>query len=78
MRWTRSTMATCPQHMRQAPGLPSPKELGKHPGEWVAIVNRKILASGKDALKVLAEARLAAHGKEPSMFRVPTGEILLL
>lgn len=59
-------------------GLPPARELGKHPGEWVAIVNRRIVASGKDALKVLLKARMAAPDKEPSMFRVPTGEILLV
>lgn len=63
---------------RQDPHLPPPEVLGKHPGEWVAIVNRRIVAAGVDFRKVLSEGRLTAHGKEPSMFRVPTGEILLL
>ena len=59
-------------------GLPSARVLAEHAGEWVAIVNRKIVASGKNARQVLAEGRARSLGEEPSMLRVPTGEILLL
>ncbi|MDE1837981.1 MAG: hypothetical protein KGJ23_15375 [Euryarchaeota archaeon] len=55
--------------------LPSPRELGKHPGEWVAIVNRKIVAAGTDPRRVLAEGRTRSRGLEPSMLHVPAGEV---
>jgi hypothetical protein len=62
---------------QQPEHLPSPEELGKHPGEWVAIVKRKIVAAGKDPTKVLDAGRRKAKGEQPTMFHVPTGEVLL-
>lgn len=70
-------MAGRAHRWHQPSHLPSPKELGKHPGEWVAIVNRKIVASGADFGKVLDEGRTKTKG-QPHMFRVPTPETLLL
>jgi hypothetical protein len=52
--------------------------LAKHAGEWVAVVNRKIVAYGKNYRQVVAEAERIAKGKEPSLLHVPPNEILLL
>ncbi len=76
MRWTRRAMPVKPR--RPASPLPPSAELARHPGEWVAIVNRKIVASGKDMRKALAEGREAAKGREPSMFRVLKHGTLML
>lgn len=56
--------------------LPPPQELGKHLGEWVAIVNRKIVASGKDPIQVRDEGRSKSH-HEPFMMHIPAGNLLL-
>ena len=58
-------------------GLPPARILGQHPGEWVAILHRKIVVAGKDPRRVLGQARRRAKGEEPRMFHVPTGEVLL-
>ncbi|MDE1820317.1 MAG: hypothetical protein KGJ23_06005 [Euryarchaeota archaeon] len=58
--------------------LPPVSELARHPGEWVAIVNRKIVASSRDMRKALAAGRTAAKGREPSMFRVLEHGTLML
>ena len=77
MRWTRRPVAERAHRWHQPAHLPSPKELGKHPGEWVAIVNRRIVAAGKDFSEVLRQGRSKTKG-QPHMFRVPTAEVLLL
>ena len=77
VRWTRPIMVT-PRDRNAELGLPSPRVLGRHAGEWVAIVNRKIIASGRDYLQVVAEAERTAKGKEPSLLHVTSNEILLL
>lgn len=64
--------------VRQHPRLPSARALARHHGEWVAIVDRRIVASGEHFREVLAKARESAPGREPSMLRVPSDEILLL
>jgi len=59
-------------------GMPPGRMLAKHAGEWVAVVNRKIVAYGKNYRQVVAEAERIAKGKEPSLLHVPPNEILLL
>ena len=65
-----------PRH-RPSP-LPPEEELARHPGEWVAIVNRRIVASARDFREALALGRQASRGKEPSMFRVLEHDTLML
>ncbi len=60
------------------PHQPSPRALARHSGEWVAIVDRRIVASGADFRAVLARGREAFPGREPSMLHVPPDEVLLL
>ncbi len=64
--------------VRQHPRLPTARTLATHAGEWVAIVDRKVVASGDRFREVLAKARESAPGRDPSMLRVPTDNILLL
>jgi hypothetical protein len=55
---------------------PTPLELGKHRGSWVAVVGRRIVAHGTDPVKVFAEASKTHH--EPMIFKVPAGEVMIL
>ena len=55
---------------------PTPQELGKYRGTWVAVVGRHIVASGSDPVKVLTEASQTHH--EPMIFKVPSGEVMIL
>ena len=55
-----------------------PSELGKYRGEFVAELDGRSLAHGKDPLKVLEEGKAKAKGREPLIYRVPTGEVMIL
>ncbi|MFA6329477.1 MAG: DUF5678 domain-containing protein [Candidatus Micrarchaeia archaeon] len=46
-------------------------DLSEHMGEWVAIVDQKIVASGKSFKKVYAEARKFHPDKTPFLSCVP-------
>lgn len=59
-------------------GMPPGRVLARHAGEWVAVVNRKVVASGKEYRQVVTDAERVAKGKEPSLLHVPPNEILLL
>ena len=58
---------------------PSPEELGKHLGEWVAVYGGKIVAHGKDPRTVLNEATRGARAPkaQPMIYRVPERKLLL-
>ena len=56
---------------------PTPQELGKHRGEWVAVVGRKVLAFGPDPAAVLKNA-MAKTPQQPMIYRVPAGEVMIL
>lgn len=58
---------------------PSPDELGKHLGEWVAVYGGKIIAHGTNPVMVLGEAtRKTAPAKaQPMIYRVPKRNLLL-
>lgn len=55
---------------------PSPDDLGKYRGRWVAVVGRRIVADGTNPKDVLLRAK--AHDREPVIFKVPAGEIMIL
>jgi hypothetical protein len=57
---------------------PSAEELGQLRGSWVAVVGRKIVASGDDPEQVLDAAEKASPGRQPMIYRVPTGEVMIL
>ncbi|MDE1836933.1 MAG: hypothetical protein KGJ23_09985 [Euryarchaeota archaeon] len=62
------------------PGADMPPDavMRRHRGEWVAIVNRKVVAAGKELRRVLEEGRRASPGHEPMMFHVLEQDSLLL
>lgn len=54
-------------------------DLSQHAGEWVAIVDNRVVASGKDLKRVYTEATRKSQEKEPLLARVPLeGETLIL
>jgi len=57
---------------------PSPEELGNLRGSWIAVVGKKIVASGTDPEQVLDAAEKVSHGRQPMIYRVPTGEVMIL
>ncbi len=57
---------------------PSPSELGKYRGEWVAVHGGKVIAHGPNPEKVFGEAaRLTTPERaEPMIYRIPNREVL--
>lgn len=53
-------------------------DTSKYAGKWIAIVNQKVVASGKDAQKVYRRAREKYPRGRPSLAKVPTKGILIL
>ena len=47
-------------------------------GEWVAIVDKKVVAHGKDAKKVYDDAVKKTGGKRPLIARIPDKETMIL
>ena len=47
-----------------------PEEVEKHAGEWIAIVENKIVAHGESLHEVRKKAK-ELTGKEPLVFKVP-------
>ncbi|MCR4335937.1 MAG: DUF5678 domain-containing protein [archaeon] len=52
-------------------------DLSKYAGQWVAIVNNKVIAHGKDVKKLLKEAGKEAPKVTPFIAKVPLRDILL-
>ena len=53
-----------------------PEEKAKHKGEYIAIVGERIVAYGKDALRVLAQAKRTS--RDPLLVKVPQHDILVV
>jgi len=53
-------------------------DFSKYKGKYVALVGDKIVASGKNAEKVLDEARSKYGGKEVVLRKIPEQETLIL
>ena len=49
------------------------QNLAAYVGLWVAVVNRKVVATGKDAKTVMAKARTEAPDEIPFIVTVPEG-----
>lgn len=47
------------------------RELWKHAGKWVAIVEDEVIAEGDSLTEVIQKAREAGH-REPMIHKVPT------
>jgi hypothetical protein len=52
-------------------------ELTEYAGKWGAIVEDEVIASGDNARLVLEQATKDRPGTEPSLAKVPKGEILV-
>jgi hypothetical protein len=67
-------------HASQRPQSDTPpaKVLGKYRGQWVAYYDRRVVATGDNFGKVLDEARTLIPGKEPTLMKVPSGELYVL
>ncbi len=58
--------------------LPPARILGRYLGQWVAFYRRRVVASGDNFGKVLDEGRAALRGEEPTLMRVPSGDLYVL
>jgi hypothetical protein len=58
--------------------LSVPRDLGKYAGEWVGVVNRKIVAHGRDARVVYRVILKLFPHCEPEIFKVPEYRAMLL
>ncbi len=47
-------------------------DVSRYIGEWIAVVDDKIIAHGKRLKEVAEQARLSAHGKKFLLARVPS------
>lgn len=52
-------------------------DLRRYRGKYVAIVGRQVAASGKDARRVLAQARKRFPGREVVLWKEPLEDILI-
>ncbi len=52
------------------------KDMNKHAGEWVAIKNEKVLASGANIKIVIREAEKTVE--EPTLVKIPKKEEVLI
>ena len=55
----------------------SAKELGRYTGKWIVIVHGELVASGKDARKLLGRVRLKFPNEEPFIMMVPKKGVML-
>lgn len=55
-----------------------PKELKKFRGKHVALIGKKVVASGNNAINVLEKAKKEFPGKKPVLAFVPREEALIL
>ena len=53
-------------------------DLSKYIGEWIAIVDDKIVAHGKDVKKIYEEAKKNYSKKRPLITKVPEKETMIL
>lgn len=52
-------------------------DLSRYAGEWVAIIENKVVAHGKNLSKILKEAKKENPRKTPFVAKIPIREILL-
>lgn len=53
-------------------------DTSKFSGEWIALTDKKVIAHGKDAGKVYAQARKLAGRKDISLAKAPEEQMLVL
>jgi hypothetical protein len=57
---------------------PSPEVLGEYRGKWVAVLRGVVVASGVRAIEVLRIVDKEHPNEKPVVYRVPSGEVMLL
>jgi Family of unknown function (DUF5678) len=57
---------------------PSPEVLGEYRGKWVAVLRGVVVASGARAIEVLRTVDRDHPNEKPVVYRVPSGEVMLL
>ncbi|MBR9699364.1 succinyl-CoA synthetase subunit alpha [Candidatus Woesearchaeota archaeon] len=45
-------------------------DLSKYSGKWLAIIDKEVVASGKDAKKIIAEAKKKYPNKRPFITKI--------
>ncbi len=53
-------------------------DFSKYRGRYVALVDNRVVSSGKDAKTVWARAKKKKPAATPTLVKVPTGETLVL
>ena len=53
-------------------------KLGEYVDEWIAVVDGKIIARGKDASEVYRKAKELEPTKTPFVMKVPTAKVMVL
>ncbi len=53
-------------------------ELGKHLGQWIAVVDNEIVASGETAKEVYEKAKQKYPDSEPFIMKIPKETVMLL
>ena len=51
--------------------------VGNHFGEWIAVVNNKVISSGVDAKKVYQDAKEKHADKIPFVMKIPKESTML-
>lgn len=54
----------------------SNQNLSEFQGEWVVVVDKKIIASGPNAAEVIKKSRAACPGKRPFLVKVPKNSVI--
>jgi len=54
------------------------KATGKHAGEWISIVDNKIIATGANAKEVFDETKKKYPKKIPYVMKIPSDGVMLL
>jgi len=57
---------------------PTPEILGEYRGKWVAVLHGVVVASGGRAIEVLRAMDRDHPNEKPQIYRVPSGEVMLL
>lgn len=53
-------------------------KLGNYVGQWIAVVDNEIVASGKNAKEVYEKAKTKYPNREPFIMQIPKESIMLL
>jgi len=54
------------------------KKTEKHSGEWISIVDNKIIAKGKNAKEIFDETKKKYPNKIPYIMKIPSDGVMLL